>query len=52
MVVVSVPGEVVVVETGSPMSNAPVWESVVVTSPIGEAWKVYPELYGVSVKLQ
>jgi len=27
-------------ETGSAMSNAPVWESVLVTSPTGEAWKV------------
>jgi len=29
-------------ESGSPMSNEPVAESVVVTSPTGEAWKVYP----------
>jgi len=29
-------------EMGSAMSNALVWESVVVTSPTGEAWKVYP----------
>ena len=33
-------------ERGSAMSNEPVWESVVVTSPTGEAWKVYPELPG------
>jgi len=32
-------------EMGSAMSNALVWESVVVTSPTGEAWKVYPGLY-------
>ena len=42
VVVVLFPGVVVVVVegTGSPMSNTPVWESVVVTSPTGEAWKV------------
>ena len=34
-------------ERAAPMSNAAVLESVVVTSPIGEAWKVYPELHGV-----
>jgi len=33
-------------ELGSPISNAPVSESVVVTSPIGEAWMVYPEPAG------
>lgn len=31
-------------ESASVMSNGEVSESVVVTSPIGEAWKVYPEL--------
>lgn len=34
-------------ERAAPISNAAVLESVVVTSPIGEAWKVYPELYSV-----
>jgi len=32
-------------EETAPISNAAVLESTVVTSPIGEAWKVYPELY-------
>jgi len=31
-------------ERAAAISNAAVLESVVVTSPIGEAWKVYPEL--------
>jgi len=34
-------------ERAAPISNTAVLESVVVTSPIGEAWKVYPELYRV-----
>jgi len=33
-------------EMGSSMLNALVWESVLVTSPTGEAWKVYPEPAG------
>jgi len=33
-------------EMGSAMANALVWESVRVTSPTGEAWKVYPEPAG------
>jgi len=33
-------------ESASAMSNWEVSESVVVTSPIGEAWKVYPEPAG------
>lgn len=32
-------------ERAAPISNTAVLESVVVTSPIGEAWKVYPGLY-------
>jgi len=34
-------------ERAAPISNMAVLESTVVTSPIGEAWKVYPELYRV-----
>ena len=28
------------------MSNVLVWESTELTFPVGEAWKVYPELHG------
>jgi len=30
-------------EEAAPMTNAGVWLSTVFTSPIGEAWNVYPE---------
>ena len=40
VVVVLVPGEVLL-----PMLNALVSESVVLTSPAAEAWKVYPDLH-------
>ena len=33
-------------ERAASISNAAVWESTELTSPIGEAWRVYPELQG------
>jgi len=33
-------------EMTSPIENEAVWESTLVTSPIGDAWKVYPEPVG------
>ena len=32
-------------EIGAEMLNWVVWESTVLTSPTGEAWKEYPELH-------
>jgi len=43
---VPVEDELVEEERAAAMSNVPVRESTVLTSPTGEAWKVYPEPIG------
>jgi len=39
-------------ERAASIWNVPVWESLVVTSPTGEAWKVYPGLHEVSAEFR